>query len=67
MKRVVDISPCAFGQIICTKCKISSDIGWYKTDGIDIFCPICDFKMGYFKQKRNNEDKTHILNQSESE
>lgn len=52
MKRVTDVCPCVYEQVKCTKCKISSEIGWYKTDGTDIFCPICDYKMGYFQTKK---------------
>ena len=51
MKRVAEVCPCVYGQVKCTKCKISSDIGWYKTDGTDIFCPICGYKMGILKPK----------------
>lgn len=56
MKRVTDVCPCVYGQVKCTKCKISSEIGWYKTDGTDIFCPICDYKMGYFQTKKEKQE-----------
>lgn len=68
MKRVTDICPCVYGQLICTKCKISSEIGWFKTDGTDIFCPICDFKVGYFRKKemiRKNETDADIKRMNE--
>lgn len=51
MKRVVDVCPCVYGQVKCTKCLIPSDIGWYKTDGVEIYCPICGHKMGILKSK----------------
>ena len=51
MKRVVDVCPCVYGQVKCTKCLILSDIGWYKTDGVEIYCPICGHKMGILKSK----------------
>ncbi len=51
MKRVVDVCPNVFGKVKCTGCKIQSDIGWYKTDGIDIYCPICGYKMGILESK----------------
>ena len=57
MKRVVDICPNVFGPVKCTKCLIPSDIGWYKTDGIEIYCPICGYKMGVFKQKETQESE----------
>lgn len=56
LKRVVDISPCVFGQVKCTECKISSEIGWYKTDGVELYCPICGYKMGIFKQKKETRE-----------
>lgn len=52
LKRVVNICPNVFGQVKCTRCNIPSDIGWYKTDGTDIFCPICGYKIGTFEQKK---------------
>jgi len=56
MRRVVNVCPCVYGQVKCPKCKISSDIGWYKTNGNDIFCPICDFKVGYFQTKKERQE-----------
>ncbi len=57
MKRVINVCPCVYGQVKCTKCKIPFDIGWYKTDGIEIYCPICGYKMGRFEQKKKQESE----------
>ncbi len=57
MKWVIDVCPCVYGPVKCTKCLMSSDIGGYKTDGINIFCPICGYKMGVFKQKKKQESE----------